>query len=69
MADVTSEPKPFNPFAPGFAEDPYPQFAELSARNPVQSVLLRPEVELPLDTNPERLSEHVNAGVTAWLSR
>ena len=40
MADVTSEPKPFNPFAPGFAEDPYPQFAELSARNPVQQTPL-----------------------------
>jgi cytochrome P450 len=47
VADVTSEPKPFdaplpafNPFAPGFAEDPYPQFAELSARNPVQQTPL-----------------------------
>ena len=43
MADVTSEPKPsdeavpvFNPFAQGFAEDPYPQYAELCAVNPVQ---------------------------------
>ena len=43
MADVTSEPKPsapdppvFNPFVPGFAEDPYPQYAELCAENPVQ---------------------------------
>jgi cytochrome P450 len=43
VADVTSEPKPsdaplpaFNPFVPGFAEDPYPQFAELCAGNPVQ---------------------------------
>ncbi len=36
MADVTSEPKPFNPFEPGFAEDPYPQYAELCATNPVQ---------------------------------
>ena len=43
VADVTSEPKPapgarpaFNPFAPGFAEDPYPQYAELCADNPVQ---------------------------------
>ena len=35
----------------------------------MQSVVLRPEVEFePLDTNPERLSEHVNEGV-AWLSR
>ncbi len=36
MADVTSEPKPFNPFEAGFAEDPYPQYAELCATNPVQ---------------------------------
>jgi cytochrome P450 len=43
VADVTSEPKPsdpelpvFNPFVPGFAEDPYPQYAELCAANPVQ---------------------------------
>jgi cytochrome P450 len=36
VADVTSEPKPFNPFEPGFAADPYPQFADLCATNPVQ---------------------------------
>jgi cytochrome P450 len=36
VADVTSEPKPLNPFEPGFAEDPYPQYAELCATNPVQ---------------------------------
>ena len=43
MADVTSEPTPnatslrvFNPFEPGFTEDPYPQYAELCADNPVQ---------------------------------
>jgi cytochrome P450 len=36
VADVTSEPKPFNPFEPGFAEDPYPQYAQLCATNPVQ---------------------------------
>jgi cytochrome P450 len=36
VADVTSEPKPFNPFDPGFAEDPYGQYAELCATNPVQ---------------------------------
>jgi cytochrome P450 len=36
VADVTSEPKPFNPFEPGFAEDPYRQYAELCATNPVQ---------------------------------
>jgi cytochrome P450 len=36
VADVTSEPKPFNPFEPGFAEDPYGQYAELCASNPVQ---------------------------------
>ena len=40
VADVTSEPKPFNPFEPGFAEDPYPQYAELSTRNPVQQTPL-----------------------------
>jgi len=47
VADVTSEPKPFdaprpafNPFEPGFAEDPYPQFAELCATNPVQQTPL-----------------------------
>ncbi|HEY3673301.1 MAG TPA: cytochrome P450 [Acidimicrobiia bacterium] len=33
---MTSEPKPFNPFAPGFAEDPYAQYAELCATTPVQ---------------------------------
>jgi cytochrome P450 len=27
---------PFNPFEPGFAEDPYPQYAALCATNPVQ---------------------------------
>jgi cytochrome P450 len=43
VADVTNEPKrsadaepAFNPFVPGFAEDPYPQYADLCARNPVQ---------------------------------
>jgi cytochrome P450 len=43
VADVTSEPKPsgpelpvFNPFVPGFAQDPYPQYAELCATHPVQ---------------------------------
>jgi cytochrome P450 len=36
VADVTSEPKPFNPFEPGFTEDPYPQYATLCATNPVQ---------------------------------
>jgi len=36
VADVTSEPKPFNPFEPGFAADPYPQYAQLCATNPVQ---------------------------------
>src|SRR5258708_1839340 len=40
VADVTSEPKPFNPFEPGFTEDPYPQFAELCATNPVQQTPL-----------------------------
>jgi len=28
--------RPFNPFEPGFADDPYPQFAELCADDPVQ---------------------------------
>jgi len=36
VADVTSEPRAFNPFAPGFTQDPYPQYAELCAENPVQ---------------------------------
>ena len=47
VADVTSEPKPFhdagpafNPFASGFAEDPYPHYAELCADNPVQETPL-----------------------------
>jgi cytochrome P450 len=47
VADVTSEPKPsgsaapvFNPFVPGFAEDPYPQYAELCATSPVQQTPL-----------------------------
>ena len=26
----------FNPFAPGFTEDPYPHFADLRARNPIE---------------------------------
>jgi len=30
----------YNPFEPGFAEDPYPQFAELSVGNPVQQTPL-----------------------------
>jgi cytochrome P450 len=29
-------PVAFNPFEPGFADDPYPQYAELCATNPVQ---------------------------------
>jgi cytochrome P450 len=40
VADVTSEPKPFNPFEPGFGEDPYPQYAELCVTNPVQQTPL-----------------------------
>jgi cytochrome P450 len=36
VADVTSEPRTFNPFEPGFSEDPYPQYAQLCAENPVQ---------------------------------
>ena len=51
VADVTSEPKrsiappwAFNPFEPGFADDPYPQYAELTATNPVQQTPLGPWV-------------------------
>jgi hypothetical protein len=30
-------PYVFNPFDPGFGEDPYPRYAELRAVDPVQS--------------------------------
>ncbi len=39
VAESTIE-RAFNPFEPGFAEDPYPQFAELTATNPVQKTPL-----------------------------
>jgi cytochrome P450 len=49
VADVTSEHKAgetghpvFNPFAPGFAADPYPQYAALVAENPVQQLVFGP---------------------------
>jgi cytochrome P450 len=49
VADVTSEPTPagpakpvFNPFVPGFAADPYPQYADLVAGNPVQQLAFGP---------------------------
>jgi cytochrome P450 len=32
----TAEQISFNPFQPGFSDDPYPHFAELRARNPVE---------------------------------
>ncbi|WP_216214269.1 cytochrome P450 [Amycolatopsis aidingensis] len=36
MTDVTADDSPvFDPFAPGFAEDPYPHYAELRERAPV----------------------------------
>ncbi len=38
-AEATVE-KAFNPFEPGFTDDPYPQFAELCATNPVQQTPL-----------------------------
>ncbi len=37
---MTSEPRSFNPFEPGFTDDPYPQYAELCATNPVQQTPL-----------------------------
>ncbi|MFI5053751.1 MAG: cytochrome P450, partial [Acidimicrobiia bacterium] len=53
MADVTNEPTTdgsagaglpeeprFNPFEPGFAEDPYPQFLAICQREPVQQTPL-----------------------------
>ena len=42
---TTSESPPlFNPFAPGYAEDPYPHYAELRDRDPVHRSLLGPWV-------------------------
>jgi cytochrome P450 len=46
VASVTSEPVPedtrFDPFAPGFTDDPYPQYAALVARSPVQQLVFGP---------------------------
>src|SRR5436190_6916567 len=38
MTDTTTETPAttFNPFTPGFVEDPYPHYAELRATNPVE---------------------------------
>jgi cytochrome P450 len=42
---TTPETEPlFNPFAPGYAEDPYPHYAELRDRDPVHRSLLGPWV-------------------------
>src|SRR5882672_2583540 len=47
VADVTGEPTTvetepprFNPFEPGFTDDPYPQFRALCEQNPVQQTPL-----------------------------
>jgi cytochrome P450 len=45
VAVTTSETPPvFNPFAPGYAEDPYPHYAELRDRDPVHQSLIGPWV-------------------------
>jgi cytochrome P450 len=42
---TTSESPPvFNPFAPGYAEDPYPHYAELREQDPVHRSLIGPWV-------------------------
>ena len=41
-AESTSHGRLFNPFEPGFTDDPYPQYAELCAENPVQHTPLGP---------------------------
>jgi cytochrome P450 len=41
-AESTVEGRTFNPFEPGFTDDPYPQYAELCAENPVQHTPLGP---------------------------
>lgn len=37
MTDTISEHVSFNPFAPGFTENPYPHYAQLREGNPVES--------------------------------
>ncbi|HEX9504766.1 MAG TPA: cytochrome P450 [Acidimicrobiia bacterium] len=37
---VETEPPRFNPFEPGFSDDPYPQYQALSEQNPVQQTPL-----------------------------
>ena len=36
MTETAEQQLSFNPFAPGFTDDPYPHFAELRARNPIE---------------------------------
>src|SRR3954471_6042417 len=36
MTETVEQQISFNPFAPSFTDDPYPHFAELRARNPVE---------------------------------
>jgi cytochrome P450 len=36
MTETAEQQLSFNPFAPGFTVDPYPHFAELRARNPIE---------------------------------
>jgi cytochrome P450 len=36
MTETAEQQLSFNPFQPGFTDDPYPHFAELRARNPVE---------------------------------
>src|SRR4051812_17109532 len=36
MTETVEQQISFNPFAPGFTDDPYPHFADLRARNPVE---------------------------------
>jgi cytochrome P450 len=36
MTETVEQQISFNPFAPGFTDDPYPHFGELRARNPVE---------------------------------
>lgn len=36
MTETVEQQISFNPFAPGFTDDPYPHFAELRAQNPIE---------------------------------